>query len=273
MQGVTNALLNLILVSIPEETFLVVMTLILLKRFDMLDIRMWRYNIRWLVIPVLPVAILINVFRYIIIIPKPFVSLITLILINLLMVYVIRKTSIEINKRLIRKTVFFMLICFSILIISEIIYIPITLLLMKKDISYFNNVVIYNFILSIPSRATQYSIIIYTIFNKNSKIHTNTIFINYLLKNKFLRTSSIVLIIMFDLSTIYFLKLIVINNILSTLGLYEQMIIIIIILSLPVITLTWFVMLIKYLIGQERQIQQTYENLVMQDDISFDVED
>jgi len=52
MQGVTNALLNMILVSIPEELFLTVMTLIFLKRFDMLDIRMWRYNLKWIMIPI-----------------------------------------------------------------------------------------------------------------------------------------------------------------------------------------------------------------------------
>ena len=112
MQGVTNALLNTILVSIPEEAFIVIMTLVFLKRFDMLDIRMWKHSLKWVMVPTIPVAMVINVFRYIIIIPKPTMSLIAFILMNVLILYVVIKNSYSIDKKLIFKTIIFTLSSF-----------------------------------------------------------------------------------------------------------------------------------------------------------------
>ena len=80
MQGVTNALLNMVLISLPEEIFVTCMTLILFKRFDLLDIRMWRRNIKWIIIPSLLMAMCISIFKYIIILPKLLTSIISLII-------------------------------------------------------------------------------------------------------------------------------------------------------------------------------------------------
>jgi TM2 domain-containing membrane protein YozV len=43
--------------------------------------------------------------------------------------------------------------------------------------------------------------------------------------------------------------------------------------STPIILITWFLIFVNYLLTKEKQIQQTYENLIIQDDVTFDVED
>ena len=103
MQNVINALLNTILVSIPENIFLVTMTLIFLRRFDMLDVRMWKHSLKWIMMPVIPVAIMINLFRYIIIIPKPINSLLSLGIMIGLIVYIVIKNSYDFKGKLILK--------------------------------------------------------------------------------------------------------------------------------------------------------------------------
>ena len=118
MQGVTNALLNTILVSIPEESFIVIMTLVFLRRFDMLDIRMWKHSLKWIMVPTLPVAIMINVFRYIVIIPKPLMSLTSFILMVVLIIYLIVKNSYDIDKKIIFKTIIFTILFLCILLTS-----------------------------------------------------------------------------------------------------------------------------------------------------------
>ena len=271
MQNVTNALLNLILVSIPEEIFLVIMTLIFLKRFDMLDIRMWRINLKWIAIPVIPVAIMINLFRYIIIIPKPITSLIVLVLMNILMIYIILKNSNEKQKSLVLKTILFTFMSFIVLSIAEGIYVPITLFLLNKSILYFNNNIMYNFLLALPSRIFEYSLCAYILIKKNNSVNINLI--NIIIKNKFLKSSFLSLIIFVNMFLLYFTKLIGFDNILSNLSFIEQLLIVIGSISFPIVTIVWFLLIVNYISVKEKQIQQTYENLIMQDDFTADVED
>jgi hypothetical protein len=54
MQIVYNALLNCLLVSIPEEFIITSIVLIALNRIDLLDIHRWKRNIKLLSIPILP---------------------------------------------------------------------------------------------------------------------------------------------------------------------------------------------------------------------------
>jgi len=271
MQGVTNALFNTIFVSIPEEAFIVIMTLIFLGDFyDLLDIRMWKHGLKWIMVATLPVSIMINVFRYIIIIPKSLMSLISMVTMIILMIYVIVKNSHDINKKMILKTIMYTILSFIIVGIIEEAYYPILLSLLHKQISFFNNIVFYNLLLAIPTRILQLCVVLFILIRKNNKVQVNLF--NTIIKNRFFTNTFFAILILIVLIIIYIAKLVNTDNILMNLEIFDQLIIIIIITSIPVILITWFLTFVNYLLTKEKQIQQTYESLVPQDDIMDDVD-
>jgi len=271
MQGVTNALLNTILVSIPEESFIVIMTLVFLRRFDMLDIRMWKHSLKWIMVPTLPVAIMINVFRYIVIIPKPLMSLASFILMTILIIFMIIKNSVVFDKKLLFKTIMFTILSFVVVGLIELLYYPISLSLLHKQMSYFNNNILYNLLLAIPTRVLQICIVAFIIMRKNNDIEINLF--NTIVRNKFFTKSFIMMITIMLFVIIYMGKLLMFDNILVELQVIDQLFIVLIVIVTPIILITWFLMFVNYLLTKEKQIQQTYENLVMQDDVMLDVED
>ena len=271
MQGVIHALLNMVFVSIPENIFLVTMTLILLKRFDMLDIRMLKLNLKWFIIPVIPMAIMINLFRYIMILPKPMISLMCLLLMNTSMVFIIIKNSYKYDSKVIIKTIFFTFLSFVIVSLIEMLYIPIILSLSHKSMDFYNSNILYNFLLSFPGRIMEICIVVFIITKKNSLVQINLF--NVISKNKFFKYSFLSIIIFINLTIVYLAKLSTVDNIFINLSIADQLFITIIMTSAPIILITWFLLFINYLIIKEKQIQQTYENLVQQDDVMLDVED
>lgn len=271
LHNVMNALLNTILVSVPEEFFLVVMTLIFIKRFDLLDIRMWRQNIKWITIPVLPVAIMINIFRYIIVIPRPMMTIVNLILFYILMVYILRNNSYEFGKKEYRKLLVGFSLSFIIWGILESATVPIILFLMKKPLEFFNQNIMWNLMLSIPSRIFAFILITYLIVKHNNIMKIKVF--EVISRNHFLLTSIVSFAIISNIISVYILKLIGTNRILENkMSLIEQMFITMGVIIFPAIILFWMLLLINYLLVKERQIQQTYKNLVIQDDFTSDVE-
>ena len=271
MQGATNALLNFILVSVPEETFIVTITLIFIKLYDLLDIRMWRHCLRWILVPVIPVSIIINIFRYIIIIPRPWMSLISMISMIILILYIVIKNSYDVSKKLILKTTIYTILSFIIVGLIELFYYPLSLSLLHKEMSFFDSNILYNIIISLPARVIEICIVAFVIIKKNDKIEVSLF--NTIVKNKFFTNSFLTMIISIVLFIIYIAKLIIIDNIMLNIKIIDQLILTSIIISVPIILITWFLVFINYLLSKEKQIQQTYENLVEQDDIMLDVED
>jgi len=272
MQGVTNALLNMILVSIPEETVITIITLIFLKRFDLLDIRMWRQNLKYFAIPILPVVIIINLFRYIIIIPRPFMSLSALVLMNILFIYMTTKSSyIKTNKKIIFRIIIFTILSFVIVGLVETFYYPITMMMLHKNMDFFDNNIIYNFFISLPGRIIEICLISFILMKRNSQIQISLF--NTIIKNRFFTISFIFIMSFSLLIIVYMAKVIIVDDILAHLHLIDQLFINILVMTTPIILITWFLIFINYLLTKEKQIQQNYENLVMQDDVIPDVED
>lgn len=272
MSNVINALLNMILVSIPEELFLTMMTLIFLKRFDLLDVRMWKHNIKWIMIPALPIALMINLFRYIVIIPKPLMTIINLIIFYLLLIYIIKKTSFNFIIKDYTKILVSFSLSFIIWGILESITCPLILYLMNKPIEFFNNNFLWNLMFSIPSRIFGYILIIYLVIRHNNIIKIKLF--EVIFKNNFMSISIISFAILSNVFAVYILKLIGINKILEDkISLIEQMLITMSVLILPAIILFYILIQINFLLIKERQIHETYKNLVIQDDITFNVDE
>jgi len=261
MQNIIHTLLSTIFISLPEEIFATCMTLILFKRFDLLDIRMWRYNIKWIIIPSLSMSICINVFKYIIVLPKLSITIISLILFWSIIYYVIKKTSITVEKKIIVKTVIYSIIVFIIIISIELLYIPLTFSLLKISYNFFNNDIFYMFLLSIPSRILEFSLITFFIVKVNEQV--NVKLYDIIFKNKTFTNLIIFIVIFLIIFLIYIVKLIGYNNILivGNLSILEQVLIIGWCLSLPTVFLMILWYMINYMVGIEKRVHQMYDNL------------
>lgn len=272
MHDLTNALLNLILVSIPEELFLTSMTLILLKRFDMLDIRMWKYNLKWIMLPVLLMGLDVNITRYILDIPRVITSLSSLLIFFISFTYMIWKNSYELRRKDFRKIIISISLSFIIFGVLESITVPIVLFLTNKTLEFFNSNIMWNFMLSLPSRVFSFSLVIYLIIKYNSVVKIKVF--DVISKNNFLLWSIVSFSILSNILAVYGIKLIGIDRILDNkVSMFGHIFISMSILVIPTIVLFWILLLINYIIVKEKQIQQTYESLVRQDDIMLDVED
>lgn len=94
MQNIINLILNTLFVSIPEETIWVILTLIFLKRFDLLDKYRLKENIKWILLPVIPTAIITNIFRHIVHAPQIVMFIVAQVVFYSLVIYIIKETTI-----------------------------------------------------------------------------------------------------------------------------------------------------------------------------------
>ena len=266
MQDVVNVLLNTVLVSIPEEIFLTVMTLIILKRFDMLDIRMWRQNLKWIMIPVLLVAILMNTFTLIPFISSSIGTIFVLVIFYTLMIYIIKQNSYDFANKDYWKILLSLSVSFFILGLLESLTVPLILFLLHKPLTFINDNSMWNFIVSIPSRILEFLIIIYLIIKHNNIVKIRMF--DIITKNNFLLSSITSFAILSNVFAVYSIKLIGFDRILENkVPILGQVFVSMAILVVPAIIIFWALLLINYLSVREKSMKQTYESLAMQDDI------
>lgn len=264
MQPIINATLNTIFVSIPEEFFIVFIALTLLGLDDLLDIRLWKRNLMWIMIPTIPVSILINVFRYVIIIPKQTMMISIMAIMIIFTEYIVIKNSDTINIKLIGQTAIFTIAGFVIVGVIEYSYYPVLLSLLHQPISLFYENVFLNILWAIPVRVIYVCIIAFVIMIKNSTAQINLL--NYIIKNKCFSGSFLVILTTIVSVIAYITKLVNSGNILSHLNLIDQLIIIIAVTSIPIILITWALMSITLFIIKEKEHQNIYKNLIAPDD-------
>lgn len=165
-------LLNTLFVSIPEELFLVMFTLILVGEFDY-----WKepeckrlihkFDYVRILVPTVAGALLSNILRYTgiesgtIQIFMPIASYILIVLTN--------DIFGDANRfKWILKALIFYMIGILLIIISEFIYMPFILYKTGLTVKTINSNILMNFLLSLPSRAIQYSILIYFVSKKRT---------------------------------------------------------------------------------------------------------
>lgn len=165
-------LLNTLFVSIPEELFLVMFTLILVGEFDY-----WKepeckrlihkFDYVRIFVPTVAGALLSNIFRYMGMESGLF-QFLTLLIIYVLIVLT---NDILADASMIRwmiRTLIFIMIGFLLIGISEFIYMPFVLYNTGLSVKDINSSILFNFFLSLPSRIFQYSIILYLISKKRT---------------------------------------------------------------------------------------------------------
>jgi len=264
MQSTINVLLNTVLVSIPEEMFLTIMTLIILKRFDMLDIRMWRQNLKSIMIPVLIVATLMNALTCIPAIPSSIGSIFVLIIFYLLLVYIIKKNSYDFVNKDYWKILLSLSCSFFILGLLESITIPLILFLLHKPLSFINDSSLWNFLASLPSRILEFLTITFLIIKHNNVVKIRMFEI--ITKNNFLLGSITSFAILSNIFAVYSIKLIGFDRILENkVPMLGQVLVSMAVLVVPAIIIFWALLLINYLSVREKMMMQTYESFSEQD--------
>jgi len=256
----TNAIINTIFTSLPEEGFVAIITLIFLKLNNLLDIYTWNKSLKWIALAVLPVSILINIFKYIILVPKQNMMISTMILMILLMEYIVLNNSYDINISLILKTAIYTIAGFVIVGIVELSYCPLVLSILDRPISFFNDNVFYNFLLGIPARVLYLCVISFVIMRRNNSVHVDLF--RAVFKNKFFVYSFIVIVVARITTIAYITKLIEMNSILIYLQFVDKLIIIVALVCIPILFITWLLMFVNNLLCKEQIKFQNYENMV-----------
>lgn len=267
MQNVINALLNFLAVSVPEECVWCILTLIFLKRFDLLDRFRWRENIKWLLIPIIPTAISINIFRYILHTPKIIMFLVSGAIFYGLIIYIVKKTSFASQEVSYLKVLFYAFLSNLILVITEFIYLPIILNIIAEPIIFVNENIGLNFLLSIPSRVFQILTIIFILnryANQDIQIFKNIINSKLLLSIT-VTFISIILFIMFGITTILYDSGIIYN-----MSLISQILIGILIVTIPTLIIFFYLVPINHLMNKLVLARKSHQNMfedVFDDDI------
>ena len=255
-----HILLNTIFTSIPEEAFIAIITLIFLKLNNLLDIYTWNRSLKWIALAVIPVSILINIFRYIIIVPKQNMMISTMIIMILLMEFIVINNSFDITPSLIFKTAIFTIAGFVIVGIVEYSYCPLVASLLDRPMEFFNTNVYYNFLLGLPARVLYLCVISFVIIRRNSTVQIDLF--NSIVKNKFFMYGFILMILVRISLITYIIKLIERNNILIYIQFVEKLYIIIGIICIPMIFITLLLMFVNNLLCKEQIKLQVYENMI-----------
>ena len=255
-----HILLNIIFTSIPEEAFIAIITLIFLKLNNLLDIYMWNKSLKWIALAVLPVSIMINILKYIIIVPQQNMMISTMIIMILLMEFIVINNSYDINILLIIKTAIFTISGFVIVGLVEYSYCPLILSLLDRPISFFNANVFYNFLLGLPARVLYLCVISFVIIRRNSTVHIDLF--NSIVKNKFFIYGFLLMVLVRISLVSYVVKLIERNNILIYIQFVEKLYIIIGIICIPIIFITLLLMFVNNLLCKEQIKLQVYESMI-----------
>ena len=266
MHNLANIALNFFLITIPEQLFLILMTLILTKKFGLLDVRMWRENLKWIMIPLIPISILISINEEIV--NNSIMTIANLIVFYIIITFVIKQNSDNFQFKDYKKIFFKFIISFFILGTLECITAPIMLFLLHKPLIFVQNNSFWYFIASAPSRIIEFLIIIILIVKNNNVVKFRLL--DIISQSNFLYYSITIFVILSNVFAVYGIKLVGLDGILEEkVPMLIQIIISMSILVFPAIMLSWVLLIINQNTVRERSMQQACENLVNQDDISF----
>jgi len=272
MQSITNAVLNGLLVSIPEEFLWLLTVLIFMKRFDLLDKYMWKQNIKYLFLPIITTSMIISILRYIIIVPRIFMTLSAILTMYLAIIYILKIPKNNPLKEKISyfKILFYVIVSFAILIIFvESLYSPILLGVIKISIKQINDIWSMNFLLSIPARLIDFIIIVIILSIQNRKTYINIVYSIFSEKK-----ISIAIISFISILIVFWIMLIDVfgnYNIISQFELSQQIMLNILLLIVPSMLLILMIYLIILFIEKINNMQKSHQNMfddILDDDIN-----
>jgi len=265
---IQKIILNTIFVSIPEELFLTMFTLILMGEFDYWCeeeckklINPWDYS--RVLIPTIVTALIVNIFRYYNINN----------LISNIIPFIVYFSLLAITNEILHepkafkwmlKAVLCFLLGFIILCISEMMYLPFVLYNIGLSIKEVNNNILMNFFVSIPIRIIQYSILLFTIVKKRTTLKGNIL--------KQITSSPLITTITFTSIILNLSFLLIINNaiinhqLLHKTPLLTKIVVVVGIVLTPIInisSLIWGIYLsVNRIVKKQKDVSSSLYNLV-----------
>lgn len=245
--------LNTLFVSIPEELFLVMFTLILIGEFDYWKeeeckklIHRWDYS--RILIPTLAAALLSNILRY------TFVDIDISSPVTILTVFVLIVLTNDIfgdasALKWMAKAFVFLVVACIVVGLSEFVYVPFILYSTGKTLEKINSDIFMNVLVSLPSRIIQYSILLYFVSQKRTLLKGNVL--KYIVESPILALISAVVALCDLLFCIVTYKLIVYEKILINISLTSQISIIIGVIIFPVLNILGLVWSVYYVKNKE----------------------
>jgi len=236
---IQKIILNSVFVSIPEEFFLTMFTLIAMGEFDYWQeeeckklINPWDYS--RVFVPTVVTALLVNIFRYY------KVNIIIGNIIPIIVFFILLSITNEILHeakalKWILKAILCFLLGFIILGISEMLYLPFVIYSTELSMQKINNSILMNFLLSLPSRFIQYFILIFLIIRKRTLLKGNIV--KYIISNPLITFITFTIVI-FNLSFLAIMyNAIIYRNLLTHLSFLIRSIIIVTVQLLPIINI------------------------------------
>lgn len=230
-------LLNIILVSIPEILFMVLLVILIMRRYDLLDKYTINEKLQTILIKiVIPDALITSYILFGWDINSYLRVFINIGVFNLLVMIVL------FEKKDLILVFFASLVSFGTVVITEVITTLILIYVFNIDLKMINSSAIINFIIIAPGRLFQYSIIYIIYLKKNFIMKINII--NIWKSNAYFRKLSSVYLIINILIPIYIYNSFALKKYLSILDMNIQMAVImlifilfILLIIMPLITL------------------------------------
>lgn len=248
-------LLNTLLVSIPEEFYVVMFTLTIMGEFDYWDeparkklINIWDYP--RIIIPVIATSLVSNVLRYIGF-EFGIGSLIPVVVLYVTIVLTNDITNDAKPFRWMGRALGSLSIALIILGLSELVYTPFLINGTGKTIEQINNDIWRNFLSALPSKVIVYSALAYVIVKRRTLLKGNVF--KCIAESRFLSVT-ILFIVAFDLFFVYAVyNLTVYWRLLANLSHFTQVLVIITVVLFPLLNISAFIWVIYYVKNKEMQ--------------------
>lgn len=227
---ISGMILYTIFVTIPEELFIVVFTLILWRRFDLLELKL--KNLMKLAVPVCSGAIVANILRLVFGFTIDILPLIGIIVMYSLIVM----TYKVFNFSEMLKVFICFVISFLIPGIIQLSYVPLIIYGTNIPLSEFSKPSIMTFILTLPVVLVEVCIVLFILLRKYSRAKVSLI--KTVFKSKIL-TVLIVCVLMFNIVFLWFVsRIISVDKVLIDFSFMIQVLIMVVILTFPVLNVS-----------------------------------
>lgn len=245
-------------ITVPETVVMVMFTYIILGRHDLLDKYNLNHTIKQMSISVIPSALLLNLFIYVLKISAGFSKLMDFVLLYFLLLYVVNKNNYQ-NVIRYKIKILISLVCgYLFIAIIEAVYLYFLLNVTHQTFSMIANNLNIFLLASVPLRVVEFTAITLILLYKNKKKSTNILKI--VLKNKTLLFLTVPTSVMILIEILYIVHLMLWRDILLNMALFDQLIFIIMFLFLiPSLLISWMYYFIIYFIKQENSLQQLYQ--------------
>lgn len=260
--------LNTLLVSIPEEFYLVMFTLVLIGEFDYWNQEEYRKLFyKWdyirVFVPTVSGALLSNIFRYLNL-DFGILPILPMLIFFVLIVLTNDVFGDASTIKWIGKAFVALILGFITILICELIYIPFILYASGLTINEINSDIALNFYVSIPSRVIQYSILVFLITRKKTILKANVL--KPIFENRVLSIITSVLVILHGVFFYIMMKIIIFDKILINISSIMRLAVVLGICIFPVINMMMFIWVIYYIKNYEalkmKQINNNLGNIV-----------